>query len=582
MTAAEWWRDAVIYQIYPRSFSDSDGDGIGDLTGIRQRLAHVVALGADAVWLSPFYRSPMNDAGYDVSDYRAVDPIFGTDGDVELLVREAHTLGLRVLIDIVPNHTSSEHSWFAEALAAGPPPTRGEPRFRHDEGPWGRYHLVRGEGDGSEPPNNWLGNFGGAAWSQVPDAAGDASGWWYLHLFDPTQPDLNWNSAEVRAEFEDVLRFWFDRGVDGFRVDVAHGLVKADGYPDSPAPTPDDPLPGVLSPRSPHYDQPGVHAIYRSWREVADSYSPPRVFVGEVWVSSAERLAAYIRPDELHTAFNFDHLRAPWWAPGLRASIDGSIAAAEAVGAPCTWVLENHDVWRAPTRYAPVIGDADGSGFQDLLDRAPTHLDARDLATGLRRARAALLVMLALPGSAYVYQGQELGLPEVLDLPAEARQDPTFRLTGGAAIGRDGCRVPIPWSGDQPAYGFGPQGSAASWLPQPAEWADLSVEAQQSVDHSTLELSRSALMLRRTLEALGDGILVWDEHALGSTVLSFVRPARDGGRAMRCVIAIEGDEVELPVAWGSSDSVLLTSGESLRINNDRLRLPADTAVWLTV
>ena len=575
MTGA-WWRDAVIYQIYPRSFADANGDGIGDIAGIRQQLHYVADLGVDAVWLSPFYRSPMHDAGYDVADYRAIDPLFGSVDEVEALVADAHGMGLRVLIDIVPNHTSNEHVWFQEALASGVPTMAAEARTQFTSGPWSRYHLVRGERSGTAAPNNWKSNFGGPAWTQLDATDGSPSGWWYLHLFDPTQPDLNWESVEVRAEFEDILRFWFDRGVDGFRIDVAHGLVKEPGYPD------DHSAAAIAvsgdNPPAPQYDQSGVHDIYRAWRRVADEYDPPRVFVGEVWVQPAARLAPYLRPDELHTSFNFDHVRAPWWAPGLREAIEVSLASASAVGAPTTWVLENHDVWRAPTRYAPMASDPDGSGFTSLLDTSGVYAAPRDLVTGLRRARAALLVMLALPGSAYIYQGQELGLFEVLDLPDELRQDPAFRLTGGAAIGRDGCRVPLPWLRDGQTYGFGPADSTASWLPQPSEWGALSVQAQSGQSESTLELTRSALALRRELPALGDGALAWDEHDLGRTVLSFVRPARGGAKAVRCVIAMEGSAVTLPSEWGT---VLIASEGPLVTDTDgRVVLPADTSAWL--
>ena len=579
-TTPEWWRHAVIYQIYPRSFADANGDGVGDIAGISGRLAHVADLGVDAIWLSPFYRSPMNDAGYDVADFCDVDPLFGTVAEVEELVRQAHSLGLRVIIDIVPNHTSSEHAWFLEALASGPPATGAPERAQHLDGPWSRYHLVRGSEGGAAAPNNWTSNFGGPAWTELDHPDGSRSGWWYLHLFDPTQPDLNWESAEVRQHFDHVLRFWFDRGVDGFRIDVAHGLVKQAGYPD------DHHALGIAATADtapPQYDQPGVHDVYRDWRAVADEYDPPRVFVGEAWVRPVSRLAAYLRPDELHTSFNFDHLSAPWDAPALRAVIDLSLDSAASVGAPTTWVLENHDVWRAPTRYAPLVSDAHGSGFTGLLDTSGSHSLARDLVTGLRRARAALLVMLALPGSAYLYQGQELGLVEVLDLPDHARQDPTFRLTEGAAIGRDGCRVPLPWTTAGSTHGFSPDGAQASWLPQPTEWAALSVQAQQGDSASTLELTRAALALRRALPALGDGQLAWDAHELGVSVLSFVRPARDGGHSVRCVITMGSEPATLPAEWGGPDAVLLASDGPLFATDaleHGLVVPPDTAVWL--
>jgi alpha-glucosidase len=456
-----WWRDAVVYEIYPRSFADDDGDGTGDLPGIVHRLPYLRRLGVDAIWVTPFYVSPLRDGGYDVADYDRPDPRFGTLADAEQLIAAAHGLGLRVLFDVVPNHTSSEHRWFREALASPP-----------GEGAWRRYHCVRGRGDGGvEPPNDWRSVFGGRAWTPV----GDGTGWWYLHLFDPSQPDLNWNDPDVWAEHERVLRFWFDRGVDGFRIDVAHGLVKAPGYPDAGLGGRD--WQSVTDRRATGaWDQPGVHDIYRRWRTIADGYDPPRVFCGEVQLSDPVAQAAYLRPDELQTAFNFPFLKAPWDAHGLRRVIDDTLAAAQAVGAPATWVLSNHDVERQASRLGP------------------------------ERARAATLLMLGLPGSAYLYQGEELGLPEA-ELPAAARQDPVFLRSGGAVRGRDGCRVPLPWSRSAPDR---------SWLPWPAEWPELSVEAQEDDPSSTLTFYRRALELRRA-ELLGQGELQWRD--VGDTVL---------------------------------------------------------------
>ncbi|GGU18878.1 glycoside hydrolase family 13 protein [Streptomyces lavendofoliae] len=472
-----WWRDAVIYQVYVRSFADSDGDGVGDLRGARERLPHLARLGADAVWLTPFYASPQADGGYDVADYRAVDPLFGTLADADDLVRTAHELGLRVIVDIVPNHTSDQHPWFREALTG----TGRE-----------RYHFRPGKGpDGTLPPNDWESVFGGPAWTRTRD--GD----WYLHLFAPEQPDLNWDNEEVRAEFESVLRFWLDLGVDGFRVDVAHGMVKAPGMPDIGH---GEQARLVGTQQLPFFDQDGVHEIHRAWRRLLDTYAGERIAVAEAWAPSAERLALYVRPDELHQAFNFQFLNCPWDAASLRRVIDDSLRATASVGAPTTWVLSNHDVVRHTTRY----GEGD---------------------TGLRRARAAALLMLALPGSAYVYQGEELGLPEVTELPDEVRQDPAFLRGDGQDGLRDGCRVPIPWTAEGPSYGFGPGGS---WLPQPPEWGGLSVEAQTGDPDSTLELYRSALAMRREHPALGAGDAVeWLPAPDG--VLAFRRRASGAG-----------------------------------------------------
>ena len=412
--AEPWWRHAVIYQVYPRSFADTDGNGIGDLPGVRSRLPYLRRLGVDAVWLSPFYPSPQADAGYDVADYRDVDPLFGTLADFDGLVHDAHALGIRVMVDIVPNHTSSDHEWFQAAVAAAPG-SRERARYLFRDG--------RGPG-GAEPPNDWQSNFGGPAWTRVTEADG-SPGQWYLHLFDTRQPDLDWTNPEVVEEFHSILRFWLDRDVDGFRIDVAHGLAKDAGMPDLGGRFAAG---GAARTGHPHWDQDAVHEVYRGWREVIDEYGGDRAFVGEIWLHSTDRVARYLRPGELHTAFNFHFLLATWDPDSLRHAVDASIASIRDVGAPATWVLSNHDVIRHVSRYG-----------------------GADLVLGTRRARAATLLMLALPGSAYVYQGEELGLDHVHDIPDELREDPVFRRTKGADIGRDGCRVPLPWSGDRAA-----------------------------------------------------------------------------------------------------------------------------------
>ncbi|MEU8520278.1 glycoside hydrolase family 13 protein [Streptomyces sp. NPDC048577] len=506
----QWWRDAVIYQVYVRSFADSDGDGIGDLRGARERLPHLARLGADAVWLTPFYASPQADGGYDVTDYRAVDPVFGDLADADDLVRTAHGLGLKVIVDIVPNHTSERHPWF-EAARAGV--GRDRYVFRPGRGP-----------DGGLPPNDWESVFGGPAWTRVADGS------WYLHLFAPEQPDLNWENAQVRAEFESVFRFWLDLGVDGFRIDVAHGMVKAPGLPDIGHGRQAS-LIGIQ--RLPFFDQDGVHAIHRGWRRLLESYGPDRIGVAEAWAPTPERLARYVRPDELHQAFNFQFLNCPWETAALRKVAEDSLRATAAVGAPTTWVLSNHDVVRHPTRY--------GQG---------------DPAAGLRRARAAALMTLALPGSVYLYQGEELGLPEVTDLPDELRQDPAFLRGEGQDGLRDGCRVPLPWTAEGPSYGFGPAGS---WLPQPPEWGGLSVAAQTGDPASTLELYRAALRLRREHPALGAGDAVeWLDAPEG--VLAFRRNSADGsGGSVLVTLNTTDGLVELPL----QGSVLLGSATAV-------------------
>ncbi len=521
-----WWRRAVIYQVYVRSFADSDGDGIGDLPGVRSRLAYVADLGVDAVWLNPFYPSPQADAGYDVADYRDVDPLFGTLADFDALVADAHRLGLRVIVDLVPNHTSSEHPWFRAALAAAP-----------GSAERARYIFREGLGPGGDrPPNDWQSVFGGPAWVRIAD------GQWYLHLFAPEQPDLDWTNAEVRAEFESILRFWLDRGVDGFRIDVAHGLAKDPTLPDIAG---GYGMSGPAAAGHPFWDQDDVHEVYRQWRRVTDSYDRDIAFVGEAWVQTPVQLARYLRPDELHTAFNFEFLLAPWDAAGLRAVIDASIEALAGVGAPPTWVLSNHDVVRHVTRY--------GGGEQ-----------------GRRRARAAALLMLALPGGAYVYQGEELGLPQVDDLPDEVLQDPTFLRTGGADRGRDGCRVPMPWSGDSPPFGFGPERGARPWLPQPIGWWSLTAQRQASDPESMLALYRDALRLRKAL--VRDEPLEWVEDGPGAgAVLAFRR-----GPGFACVVNLGDEPMAMPAAIGAGAQVLVASGPMAADG----RVPGSTAVWL--
>ncbi|CAN5239051.1 glycoside hydrolase family 13 protein [soil metagenome] len=538
MTESEWWRTAVIYQIYPRSFADSNGDGIGDLQGITGRLDALVELGVDAVWLSPFMTSPQKDAGYDVADYCDVDPLFGDLADFDALRDRAHQLGLKVIIDLVPNHSSSAHRWFQEALAAAPGSSeRARYMFREGRGPTGEL-----------PPNNWQSVFGGDAWTRILEADG-TPGQWYLHLFDSSQPDFDWNNPWVREQFRDILRFWLDRGVDGFRVDVAHGLVKAAGLPDF---TPDVAL-GAMDP-TPFWAQDGVHEIYCDWHEVLAEYGPDRILCAEAWVLPMTKLARWVRPDEMHQAFNFPYLQTPWQAAELKQIVDDSIVAFGSVGAPSTWVLSNHDVIRHASRLALTPPPPQGEGIGPRSEPKP------DDVVGLRRARAATAFMLALPGSSYIYQGEELGLPEVIDLPDEARQDPTFLRTGGELYGRDGCRVPIPWEADSPAAGFGP--SSASWLPQPASWTHYARDSQRDVPGSTLEFYKRALAVRRE-HGLGAGSLEWVESGAGE-VLTFT------SGAITVVANTGAATVDLPVG-----RVLL---ESEQTGNGKL--PGDTTVWL--
>ena len=550
--ARDWWRDAVIYQVYPRSFADGNGDGMGDLPGITSRLPYLRDLGVDAVWLSPFYASPQADAGYDVADYREVDPMFGSLNDADDLVRTAHGLDLRVIVDLVPNHCSDQHEWFQQALRDGPGSQLRE-----------RFHFRPGKGaDGELPPNDWESIFGGPAWTRTTDPDG-TPGEWYLHLFAPEQPDFNWDHPAVHEEFRSVLRFWLDLGVDGFRIDVAHGLVKAAGLPDIGH---SEQLALLGSAPMPYFDQDGVHEIYRGWRRILDEYPGDRIGVAEAWTPTIARAALYLRPDELHQAFNFSYLSTPWDAAALRAVVDESLAAMSAVGAPATWVLSNHDVTRHTTRFANPPGL--GTQLRDPGDRE----------LGLRRARAATLLMLALPGSAYLYQGEELGLPDVTDLPDEVRQDPSFFRAAGQDGFRDGCRVPIPWSGTEAPYGFGPGAGGPSWLPQPAEWAGLSVEAQTGRPGSTLEMYRKALDVRRRHPALGEGSEVeWLDAPEG--VLAFRR--KGGSEEFVCTVNLTSEPVALP----APGRVLMTSGAEPvagAAGEGTARIAADTAVWWAI
>ncbi len=529
----------MVYEVYLRSFADGNGDGVGDVPGLRDRLPYLVDLGVDALWITPWYPSPMADGGYDVADYRDVDRRFGTLADVDALITAAHTLGLRILVDLVANHTSIQHPWFQAALAAPP----GAPERS-------RYFFRDGRAGGAEPPNDWISAFGGSAWTRVREPEG-RPGQWYLHLFAPEQPDLDWTSPDVQQEFDEIVCFWLDRGVDGIRVDAAPAMAKVPDLPDAGH------GPGASFASSewvdnPHWDVDEVHEVFRRWRRIGDTYDGDRLFVSEAVVNGPERLARYVRPDELHTTFNFDYLRAPWDAQALRTVVEGTLAALAPVGAPATWVLSSHDETRHVTRFGRARSGAAVMGF----DRAVST----DLVLGLRRARAAALLTLALPGGAYLYQGEELGLPEVEDLPEDALQDPTWERSGRTARGRDGCRVPLPWSGGRPPFGFAPDG-VATWLPQPESWQSLTVEAQRDDPSSTLSLYRAALRLRRDLPV--DDALAWVD--LGDSVLAF-----DRGTAFRCVVNLSARTVPLT----GLGRVLLASEDAGG------GLPPDTAAWL--
>ena len=535
----EWWRHAVIYQIYPRSFADVNGDGMGDLPGVLSRLESLKELGIDAIWFSPFFTSPQKDAGYDVSNYTDIDPRFGTLADFDALLAKAHAHGIRIIIDLVPNHSSDQHPLFQAALRA----SKGSPE---------RDMYVFREGkDANTPPNNWQSVFGGPAWTQVED------GQWYLHLFDSSQPDFNWANPKVEQFFHDVLRFWFDRGVDGFRVDVAHSLVKDPALPDieevSSSMTGSDSAPKEEKPH-PFWGQEGVHEVIRGFRKVANEYED-RAMCAEAWILPLSKMAKWVRPDEYHQTFNFAYLETPWDSAKLRNVVDESLREFGNVGAPSTWVLSNHDVIRHVTRMAydkvPKQGDGIGPSYPQP-----------DEARGQRVGRAATAFMLGLPGSSYIYQGEELGLPEHTTLDASFREDPTFFRTKGERVGRDGCRVPIPWESDKPAYGFNNTGK--SWLPQPENYRRYARSEQRGVAGSTLELYRQLLKVRKEFN-MGLGNLKWVEELCDETTLAF---DNSGVR----VIANFGGSVNLP-----SGELLATTQHDLTVEGV---LEHDQVAWI--
>jgi alpha-glucosidase len=537
---AEWWRDAVVYQVYPRSFADADGDGVGDLRGITSRLGYLADLGVDALWLGPCFASPQVDHGYDVSDYRSIDPLFGTLADMDELIEAAHARGIRVTLDFVPNHTSDQHPWFRAAVAAG----RGSPERA-------RYHFRDGGGaSGDRPPSNWRAVFGGSSWTRVAEPDG-SPGQWYYHLFAAEQPDLNWANPDVLAEFSDVLRFWLDRGIDGFRIDVADALIKDLAFPD----TPDGGAvinKGASSP---------VHDVYRAFRRVLDAYPGERVAVIETGAED-DIVAHFLRPDEMPLAFSFRFVHASPDAVALREAIESTLDAYSLYGAPATWVTDNHDTTRSVTRYGR---SARLTGAYVPGELRVGHEGAVDLATGSRRARAVALLLLALPGAAYLYQGQELGLPNVDDLPEAVLQDPVWERSGHTVRGRDGCRVPLPWSGDRPPFGF--SAAAATWLPMPDAWAALTVEAQVADPASMLSLYRAAMRLRRVRRALGRGSVRWVEGTAPS-VLAFDM--------------VGADETVRVVANFGDAAVALPDGECLLVSSplEDGRLPSDASAWV--
>lgn len=547
----EWWQDAVVYQTYLRSFADGDGDGVGDLPGLTARLPYLHSLGVDAIWLNPCYPSPQRDHGYDISDYLDIEPAYGSLMHFDELVAAAHRMGIRVLMDMVANHCSIEHDWFRAAVAAGP----GSPERA-------RFHFADGRGvEGELPPNNWQSVFGGPAWTRISEQNG-TPGQWYLHSFDSGQPDFNWRNEEVTGYFDEVLRFWYDRGVDGFRIDVAHGMFKAESLADWPGA--DD---GTGGHNFDMWDQPEVHGVYRRWRSIADGYTPKKYYVGEVWVPNFERLATYLVDDELHQAFSFDLLVQPWDASAFRAAIERGTDQARATGRMPAWTLSNHDVHRAVTRYGQQQ-DLSAPLPHDMLASA-RRTGPVDVTLGIRRARAAVMLQLALPGSKYLYQGEELGLPEVFDLPDAARQDPIWLRSGGAQLGRDGCRVPLPWTSQGENLGFSTAGtSGRAWLPQPDWFAGFTVASQESDPDSTLSLYRRLIARRR-------------EFFPANAPLEFLElPAPDTFAFRRgagiCVINFGTALVQIPREW----KIRQAMSSDQNVEGDAHIVPSNSAAWI--
>ena len=562
-----WWRRAVIYQIYPRSFADSSGDGIGDLRGIIERLDYIADLGVDAIWLSPVMVSPQADHGYDVADYRDIDPMFGSLADMDELIAAAHARGLRITLDFVPNHTSVEHRWFREAVTAG----EGSPER-------GRYHFRSGRGENGElPPNNWRSVFGGPSWTRVSEPDG-SPGQWYYHLFAPEQPDLNWRHPDVLPEFCDVLRFWLARGVDGFRIDVSDALMKDDSFPDT-----DDGSPIIDKD-----DASGVHEVYRAFRRVLDEFPGERMAVLETG-TDADTVALFLRPDEMQLAFNFAFSKCHWNAAEIYEAIVGAMDANALVGAPTTWVTDNHDTPRSVTRFASSVRLA--GAYVPGLEAAEAPGEV-DVVLGLQRHRAMALLLLALPGTVYLYNGQELGLPNVDDLPESALQDPVWTRSGHTERGRDGCRVPMPWTAHPPTFGF--TDADSGWLPMPAGWGEFSVASESGDPQSMLSLYRAALALRRVRAELGDGQLVWlDDAPLGTIGLVMAPPRQlgevtmlragsiDGGALAGVGVVLNPNDVPMPLPESvAAGTVLLCSDASVAAGSALHMLPPNTAVWL--
>jgi alpha-glucosidase len=533
-----WWHNAAIYQIYPRSFSDSNSDGIGDIQGIIERIPYLSSLGIDAVWMSPFYPSELADGGYDVIDYRDIDPRIGTIEEFKVLVEKLHAVNIKVIIDIVPNHSSNMHLWFQEALNS---PIGSPARDR--------YIFRDGKGKNGElPPNSWPSHFGPTCWTRVPD------GQWYLHLFAPEQPDFNWDNSEVREDFERTLRFWSNLDVDGFRIDVAHGLAKDLSEPFIDIENFDHkfyPTDGS----HPLFDRDEVHEIYESWREIFNEYNPPKFAVAES-AAPVVRRYRYAQPNNLGQAFSFEMIGAKWGAKEFFDIVDKSLKIAEESNSTMTWVYSNHDVVRHVSRFGlPQDTNLD----KWLLTDGKTP--AADVQLGTSRARAGLLFELALPGSVYLYQGEELGLPEVTDLPGYVLQDPIWLRTGNKQKGRDGCRVPLPWDSKAKNFGFG---LGTPHLPMPSWFVDYAADVEEADKNSTLNLYRAALNMRATLLIAAEGKEFEWIKSTDSSLIHFARGKWE------CVTNFSDKPISFDTSHVALSSQPFSDGQ----------LPGNTAFWL--
>jgi alpha-glucosidase len=526
----QWWQTGVVYQIYPRSFHDANGDGVGDLAGIVEKLPYLQTLGVDAIWISPIFPSPMADFGYDVADYKGIDPLFGSLGDFRRLLEEAHARGIRVILDFVPNHSSSQHPWFLASRASR----------ENDKRDW---YLWRDPAADGGPPNNWRSVFGGSAWT-----FDESTGQYYYHAFLKEQPDLNWRNPDVRAAMFDVLRFWLDLGVDGFRIDVIWHLMKDQELRDNP------PNPDLTRVRSPYYellpihscDQPEIHELIQAMRALADSYGE-RVLIGEIYLPVNRLIEYYGREgDGIHLPYNFQLIKLPWEARTIGAAIDAYEALLPQFAWP-NWVLGNHDKPRIASR----VGSA--------------------------QARVAAMLLLTLRGTPTIYYGDELGMSDV-PIPPELEQDPFGKNVPGRGLGRDPVRTPMQWS-DAPHAGFT---TATPWLPVAEDYRIANVEAEDADPASMLSLHRRLLALRRELPALhagayagvaapGDVVAYVRKEGrtmllvvlnFGATPLTFDLPSRElHGRVLLSThLDREGDVVTDPLYLRENEGVILNLG----------------------